>query len=104
MSRKEISKLDASAFRRTGDEGLSIPGISESERERMVECAKHHLKWIRDSQALFLKARQLVVSQKHHLYKYDELEMCVARLSLYEDGKYTPMRDQLFLSKAEVRT
>lgn len=68
----------------------------------MLECAKNHLKWLRDSQALFLKVRQLVISQKNHLYKYDELEMCIARLSLYEEGNYTPMRDQLFLNKAEV--
>jgi hypothetical protein len=82
---------------------LTIPGISEVERELMLECAKNQLKWLRDSQALFLKVRALVISQKHHLYKYDELEMCIARLALYEDGNYTPMRDQLFLNKAEVR-
>lgn len=65
--------------RKTGDDALTVPGVTEQERELILECAKSQLKWLRDSQGLFLKARQLVISQKHHLYKYDELEMCIAR-------------------------
>lgn len=81
---------------------MTVQGITEPERELMLECAKNQLKWLRDSQGLFLKVRQLVINQRQHLYKYDELEMCIARLQLYESGNHTPMRDQLFLSKDEV--
>lgn len=58
---------------------MTVPGVTEQERDLMLECAKNQLKWLKESQGLFLKARQLVISQKHHLYKYDELEMCIAR-------------------------
>jgi hypothetical protein len=93
--------------RRGSADGLCISSISQKERDLMLACAQHHLKWITVSQALFLKVRQLVVKQKHHLYKYDELAMCVARLTVVGDGAgqvqtISPMREQLYLQAVEV--
>jgi hypothetical protein len=70
----------------------------------MLELAKNQLKWVDASKELFLKVRQLVANQKQHLYKYDELEMCTARLSLYGSSNYNPMRDNLYLNSHEVCT
>lgn len=55
------------------------------------------------SRALFLKARQAIVRQRAHLYKYDELSMCTARLKLAGSGATSALREQLYLRKQEVR-
>lgn len=80
-----------------------MPSTTQAERAELLQLAQAQLNALGAGRGLFLKARQAIVRQRAHLYAHDELAMCTARLTLHGRGDYSPMREQLYLHKAEVR-
>jgi hypothetical protein len=74
--------------------------MSKEQREVLVEHASKQLDWLKECQALFYKARQLTLKQRHHLYAHDELAMCTMRIQLHDDAS---MRDRRPLPRLPSR-
>lgn len=89
--------------RRPATDVVHAVDTGPAERAAMLQLAQAQQSTLAASRALFLKARQAILRQRAHLYKYDELSMCTARLKLRGTDNYSPLREQLYLHKYEVR-
>lgn len=71
----------------------------------MCERAEEEAEWVKRSQEVFFKVRQLMLRLRAHTLAYDELSMCCARHKLYGQlQNVNAMRAGLFVHADTVCT